>query len=138
MRFLIEARLPPSVAHILRECGQEAAHVFDLLRADAWNSVIGRIPLDSGDGLVAKDEDCAEWSRLRQPARAVLRLRSGNLKRVERRAKVVPLLPELVQRLQSGETPIEVFGRRPAVAWRSSIAPPWLRQIVKDIGLTVE
>jgi predicted nuclease of predicted toxin-antitoxin system len=59
--------------------------------------------------VVPKDEDFAEWSRLREPAPAVLWLRIGNLKKVELRAKLVPLLPELVQRLQAGETLIEVF-----------------------------
>ena len=71
--------------------------------------MIWRIALDSGYVLVTKDEDFAESSRLRQPAPAILWLRIGNLKKVELRAKVVPLLPELVKRLQSGETLTEVF-----------------------------
>lgn len=109
MRFLIDAQLPPSLAVALRECGQEAAHVFDLLPPDARDAVIWRIAVDSGYVLVTKDEDFAEWSRLREPAPAVLWLRIGNLKKVELRAKLVPLLPELVERLQAGETLIEVF-----------------------------
>ena len=109
MRFLIKAQLPPSVARTLRECGQEAAHVFEVLPADAPDTVIWRIALDSGDGLVTKVEDCAEWLRLHQPARAVLRHGIGNLKKVELRAKVVPLLPELVKRLQAGQALIEEF-----------------------------
>jgi predicted nuclease of predicted toxin-antitoxin system len=109
MRFLIDAQLPPSLAVTLRECGQEAAHVFDLLPPDAQDTVIWRITLDSGYVLVTKGEDFAEWSRLRQPSPAVLWLRIGNLKKVELRGKLVPLLPELVERLQAGETLIEVF-----------------------------
>ena len=48
MRFLIDAQLPPSLAVTLRECGQEAAHVFDLLPPDARDTVIWRIAVDSG------------------------------------------------------------------------------------------
>jgi predicted nuclease of predicted toxin-antitoxin system len=58
---------------------------------------------------VTKDAEFAEWSRLREPAPAVLWLRIGNLKKVELRAKLVPLWPELWERLQAGETLIEVF-----------------------------
>ena len=59
--------------------------------------------------LVTRDEDFAEWSRLRQPAAAVLWPRIGHLMQAELRAKLAPLLPELVERLQAGETLIEVF-----------------------------
>jgi predicted nuclease of predicted toxin-antitoxin system len=111
MRCLIGAHLPPSLAGALRECRQEAVHVFDLLPVDARDTVIWRVALDSGYVLVTKDEDFAEWSRLREPAPSVLWLRIGNLKKVELRAKLVPLLPELVEQLQAGETLIEVFWR---------------------------
>jgi hypothetical protein len=47
--------------------------------------------------------------RLRQPARSVLRDGIGNLEKVELRAKVVPLLPQLVKRLQAGQALIEEF-----------------------------
>ena len=47
--------------------------------------------------LVTKDEDFAERSRLRLPARAVFWLRLGNLKKSDLRAKLSPLVPELGQ-----------------------------------------
>jgi predicted nuclease of predicted toxin-antitoxin system len=96
MRFLIDAQLPPSLAVTLRDFGLEAAHVFDLLPPDARDSVIWGLALHSGHVLVTKDEDFAEWSRLREPAPPVLWLRIGNLKKSELRAKLTPLLPELV------------------------------------------
>ena len=67
------------------------------------------LAINSNLVLVTKDEDFAEWSRLRQPAPPVLWLRIGNLKKAELRAKLAPLLPELVERLGAGETLIEVF-----------------------------
>lgn len=72
MRFLIDAQLPPSLAATLRDCGQEAAHVFDLLPPNARDTVIWQLALDSSYVLVTKDEDFAEWSRLREPAPTVL------------------------------------------------------------------
>lgn len=77
--------------------------------SDARDSVIWLLALHSGHVLVTKDEDFAEWSRLRETAPAVLWLRIGNLKKSELRAKLTPLLPELVERLLAGETLIEVF-----------------------------
>ena len=109
MRFLIDAQLPPSLAVTLRDYGQEAAHVFDLLPRDARDNVIWLLALDSGYVLVTKDEDFAEWSRLREPAPPVLCLRMGSLKKADLGAKLAPLLPELLERLHAGETLIEVF-----------------------------
>ena len=109
MRFLIDAQLPPSLAATLREYGQDADHVFALLPANAPDTAIWHLAIDSNFVLVTKDEDFAEWSRLRQPAPPVLWLRIGNLKKPELRAKLAPLLPELVERLGAGETLIEVF-----------------------------
>jgi predicted nuclease of predicted toxin-antitoxin system len=65
--------------------------------------------LKEGYVLVTKDEGFAEWSRLRQPAPPVVWLRIGNVKRAALRAKLEPLLPDLVRRLESGETLIEVY-----------------------------
>ncbi len=65
--------------------------------------------LKKGYVSVPKDEDFAEWSRLRQPAPPVVWLRIGNVKRAALRPKLEPLLPDLVRRLEAGETLIEVF-----------------------------
>jgi predicted nuclease of predicted toxin-antitoxin system len=109
MRFLVDAQLPPSLAELLREHGQEAAHVFDVLPPNARDPVIWPFALQGGCVLVTKDEDFAEWSRLRQPAPPVVWLRIGNVKKGALRAKLEPLLPDLLRRLEAGETLIEVF-----------------------------
>jgi predicted nuclease of predicted toxin-antitoxin system len=109
MRFLIDAQLPPSLAATLRDHGQDAVHVFELLPANAPDTAIWRLAIGSNFVLVTKDEDFAEWSRLRQPAPPVLWLRIGNLKKAELRAKLAPLLPALVERLGAGDTLVEVF-----------------------------
>lgn len=68
MRFLVDAQLPPSLVELWREHGHEAAHVFDTLPYNARDHVIWPFALTGGYVVVTKDEDFAEWSRLRQPA----------------------------------------------------------------------
>lgn len=109
MRFLVDAQLPRSLAELLHQHGHEAAHVFDTLPSNARDPIIWPFALKEGYTLVTKDEDFAEWSRLRQPAPPVVWLRIGNVKRAALRAKLEPLLPDLVRRLEAGETLIEVF-----------------------------
>ncbi|HEY0947110.1 MAG TPA: DUF5615 family PIN-like protein [Opitutaceae bacterium] len=109
VRFLVDAQLPPSLAALFREAGYEAAHVFDTLPPDARDHVIWPVALKGGYVLVTKDEDFAEWSRLRQPAPPVVWLRIGNVKKASMRTKIEPLLPDIVRRLEAGETLIEVF-----------------------------
>ena len=108
MRFLVAAQLPPSLAELLRKHGHEAAHVFDTLTPNARDHFIWPFALKGGYTLVTKDEDFAEWSRLRQPAPPVVWLRIGNVKRAALKAKLEPLLPDLVRRLEAGETLIEI------------------------------
>jgi predicted nuclease of predicted toxin-antitoxin system len=109
VRFLVDAQFPPSLAELLREGGHEAAHVFDSLAPNARDQVIWPFALERGYVLVTKDEDFVEWSRLRQPAPPVVWLRIGNVKKAALRAKLEPLLPDIVRRLEAGETLIEVF-----------------------------
>ena len=109
MRFQVDAQLPLSFAELLRHHGHEAVHVFDVLPPNARDPIIWPFALKGGYALVTKDEDFAEWSRLRQPAPPVVWLRIGNVKRAALRAKLEPLLPDLVRRLEAGETLIEIF-----------------------------
>ena len=108
MRFIGEAQLPPALADWFRDQRGGARHVYDLLPPEAKDGAIWDLALRDGYILVTKDEDFAEWSRLREPAPAVLWLRIGNVKRALLRPRLQPLLPGLIQRFASGETLIEV------------------------------
>lgn len=109
MRFLIDAQLPPSLAVTLRENGHDAVHVHDVLPPNARDSSIWSAALERDCVIVTKDEDFAEWSRLRVPAPPVLWLRLGNLKKAEVRRRLGPLVPTIVQRFEAGEMLVEVF-----------------------------
>jgi predicted nuclease of predicted toxin-antitoxin system len=108
MRFLVDAQLPPSLVELFRKHGQQAAHVFEMLDRDARDGVVWSFATTEGYILLTKDEDFAEWSRLRRPAPPIVWLRIGNVKKAALRSKLEPLLPELLQRLTAGETLIEV------------------------------
>lgn len=109
MRFLIDAQLPPALATLLRARGQEARHCYDFLAPDAKDREIWRAALHGEHVLITKDEDFAEWSRLRVPAPSVVWLRVGNLRKSALQARFETLLPDLLSRLETGETLIEVF-----------------------------
>lgn len=108
MHWLLDAQLPPSLADWLREQGIETRHVHELLPPGAKDEAIWGLAVRDGYVLVTKDEDFAEWSRLRQPAPPVLWLRIGNVKRAQIRPRLEPLLAGLRQRLEAGESLIEV------------------------------
>lgn len=80
MRFLIDAQLPPSLAVTLREHGLEGHPSIRTAAAARRDQVIWTCALKESFVLATKDEDFAEWSRLRPPARAVLWSRLGNLR----------------------------------------------------------
>lgn len=108
MRFLVDAQLPPSLADLLRQRGHEAVHVFEVLAPNTRDHVIWPFALKGGYTLITKDEDFAEWSRLREPAPAVVWLRIGNVKRAALHVRLDAVLPEVVRRLEGGEKLIEV------------------------------
>ena len=58
--------------------------------------------------IVTKDEDFATLATLSNDPAQVMWLRVGNATNVRLRTWLDPLLPEIVQRLASGETLIEV------------------------------
>lgn len=108
MRFLIDAQLPPSLVPLLREAGHEAEHVSDRLPQDAPDLLIWLRALKEERVLVTRDEDFSGWSRLRDPAPRIVWIRLGNLIKSRLLERLMPLLPEIVRRLESGEGLVEV------------------------------
>lgn len=109
MRFLIDAQLPPSLAALLQARGHEARHCYALLAPDAKDREIWQAALEGAFVLITKDEDFAEWSRLRVPAPPVVWLRVGNLRSAALHVRIESLLPDLLRRLQAGDSLIEAF-----------------------------
>jgi uncharacterized protein (DUF433 family) len=68
VRFLVDAQLPPALAHHLVELGHEAVHVGDVGLLAARDQDIWRHALAIGAVLVTKDEDFVTMRALRLPA----------------------------------------------------------------------
>ena len=68
MKFIVDAQLPPALARLLCELGQEAVAVRDVGLREADDGPIWQYALEHGAVIVSKDEDFPERS-LRSPPR---------------------------------------------------------------------
>ena len=59
MKFLVDAQLPPALAHWLREAGHEAQAVRDIGLRDASDTIIWHHARATRAIIVTKDEDFA-------------------------------------------------------------------------------
>lgn len=57
MKFLVDAQLPPALAHWLREAGHEAAHVEDAGLRESDDRLIWSHAQQTATVIVTKDED---------------------------------------------------------------------------------
>ena len=57
MRFIVDAQLPPALAHWLVEAGHNARHVEEVGLREAEDIPIWRYALDNNAVVITKDED---------------------------------------------------------------------------------
>ena len=100
MKFLVDAQLPPALAHWLRETGHEATHVADIGLREAEDGV---------KSWVTKDEDFAARSARAATAPVIVWLRVGNTTNRALRAWIEPRLPGIVRLIAQGHRLIEVL-----------------------------
>ncbi len=108
MRFLIDAQLPPALAKALRDEGHEAEHLEDVGLRHAKDPAIWEYARLHHRILITKDEDFVERYRRQTDGPALLWLRLGNASRRALLAWFMPLLPQLLRRLEAGDRFIEV------------------------------
>lgn len=109
MKFVVDAQLPPVMAHWLRAAGHEAAHVEDLGLRNADDDVIWMHAEKTGVVIVTKDEDFVERAKVAGAPPIVVRLRIGNCSNANLRAWLDPRLPGIVQMASEGSRIIEVI-----------------------------
>ena len=108
MKFIVDAQLPPALARLLCELGQEAVAVRDVGLREADDGPIWQYALEHGTVIVSKDEDFPERS-LRSPAPPqILWLRIGNCSNRALLDWLRPLWPEIENRLVAGDRIVEV------------------------------
>ncbi|MGE0409086.1 MAG: DUF5615 family PIN-like protein [Amphiplicatus sp.] len=106
MRFLIDEQLPPALARPLKRKGHDARHLRTVGLARAFDRDMRAFVATSGEVLISKDEDFVEAAAL-----GTLRLvwiRLGNVSNADLWKALEPVLGEIVEALEAGETLIEV------------------------------
>lgn len=109
MTFLVDANLPPGLAAWLRERGHDAIHIHDQPGLALDDRAIFEFARKHEYIIITKDEDFAALATLGDKPAAVVWVRIGNATNAMLQNWLAPLLPEIVQRLATGETLIEVI-----------------------------
>ena len=107
-RFLIDAQLPPALAVALQEDGHEALHVEDVGLREARDNEIWAYAYARQSVLVTKDEDFVERYRRLSGGPVLLGLRIGNSSKRALLGWFMPLLPQLLARIEAGDRFVEV------------------------------
>jgi predicted nuclease of predicted toxin-antitoxin system len=108
VRFLVDAQLPPALAQALTAAGHQAEHLEDVGLRHAKDPAIWEYAHHHQAILITKDEDFVDRYRRQSDGPAVIWIRLGNASRQKLLAWFLPLLPQLLERLQAGDKLIEV------------------------------
>ena len=108
MKFLVDAQLPPSLAHWLRENGNEATHVEEAGLRDAVDDVVREHAIAQGYVLVTKDNDFAPAKESRQSRLQVIWIRTGNVSNSVLFARLAAGWPRIVAHLEGGARIVEL------------------------------
>ena len=108
MKFIIDAQLPPSLAAALRQAGCDAVAVREVGLREGKDTAIWQYALENDAAILTKDEDFAERC-LRSPnSPVVVWLRIGNATNPVLLEWLMPILPAVLARIESGDRLIEV------------------------------
>lgn len=108
MNFLIDAQLPPALAHWLREVGHSAQAVRELGLREAEDDAIWTHALKTGAVIITKDEDFALRAQQGIGGPAVVWLRIGNTSNRALRAWLIPQVPQIANLVEQGNRLVEV------------------------------
>ena len=108
MKFIVDAQLPPALAHVLINLGIEAQHVFDIGLASAEDDAIWRYAENSHAVIVTKDEDFAVRRAMNSAGPIIVWIRLGNSTKQELLRWFSQLFPDILSAINAGETLIEV------------------------------
>jgi predicted nuclease of predicted toxin-antitoxin system len=108
MRLLVDAQLPPRLAHWFGERGISATPVRQVGLRDSDDGSIWNFALEGAWTVVTKDEDFVARCLGNPAAPAVVWLRVGNCTNRVLFTWLEPLLPDIRSRLEQGEKLIEV------------------------------
>ena len=107
-RFIVDAQLPPSLALMLIEAGHEAVALRNVGLREAEDESIWDYAQSHQMVIITKDEDFAERVQLSFSGPSVVWLRIGNCSNTALSDWLMPLLPDVVERLVLGDRLVEV------------------------------
>jgi len=108
VKFIVDAQLPPALAHALREAECEAVAVRDIGLREAKDPAIWRYAVENQTVIITKDEDFADRCLRETESPAVVWLRIGNSSKRALLAWLMPRWPGVLRRLAAGDRLIEV------------------------------
>jgi predicted nuclease of predicted toxin-antitoxin system len=108
VRFIIDAQLPPDLARVLRENSFDAVAVREVGLRDANDTDIWRYAVQQDFAIITKDEDFADRCLYDQNQPVIVWLRIGNCSNRALLQWLLPLWPEVLQRIRLGDRLIEV------------------------------
>ncbi len=108
MRWIVDAQLPPALAHLLKQRGHEAEHVEDVSLRHADDNAIWQRALNRDAVIITKDEDFPIRASASRSMPAIVWLRIGNASRRALLAWLEIRLPAIEARLNQGDKLIEV------------------------------
>ena len=109
MTFLIDAQLPPALGRALNAVGHPSQHVANVGLLKAGDDAIWQYAMANGLVVLSKDEDFIIRRLLEADGPQTVWLRVGNCSNRELLARFLPLLADVVVRLQQHETVVEVI-----------------------------
>ena len=108
MKFIVDAQLPPSLAAALRQAGCDAVAVREIGLREAKDAAIWQYALQNDAAILTKDEDFAERCARSPNPPVVIWLRIGNATNPVLLGWLMPILPTVLARIESGDRLIEV------------------------------
>lgn len=108
MKFLVDAQLPPALARALREAGCDVQDVRELGLREAEDDAIWDYALAHQAVIVTKDQDFADRLLSSGTAPIIGWLRIGNTSNRVLLTWLLPLWPDIISRIESGDKLIEV------------------------------
>jgi len=108
MRFLVDVQLPPGLAVWLQQNGHDALSVSKVGLRDGSDSEIWDYALADRRVIVSKDEDFALRSARTDTGPQIVWLRIGNSTNRVLFAWLEPLMPGVINALESGDRLVEV------------------------------
>lgn len=108
MRFIVDAQLPPALAHHFQRLGYTADHVIDLGLERAADRDIWEAAVAGSAIIVTKDEDFQAMRAIREQGPAILWIRTGNTTTPALLDTMTAAWPLILEALERGEPIIEV------------------------------